>query len=196
MAGRLCFHSLALDQTPAGMAMSIIDGRFLTEPPEAALAAGHQAKVPVMIGANDLPIGIARSKDDLFAWFGENAQAARKAYDPLGRQTLDELEQQVFADKIMVEPVRHFADEATRAGQPLWLCLFAYVSEARGQNMGAWLRNSIRLLLGTVRTDRRSKRRRSSSGRGTIQVTTVRQLLDQKGRETCSSTNSKAGSET
>jgi len=37
----------------------------------------------------------------------------------------------------MVEPMRHFADEMARAGQPVWLYRFAYVSEAqRGANMG------------------------------------------------------------
>jgi hypothetical protein len=33
--------------------MPIVDGRFLVEPVEAALAAGHQAMVPTIIGAND-----------------------------------------------------------------------------------------------------------------------------------------------
>jgi hypothetical protein len=33
--------------------MSIVDGRFLGEPVEAAPAAGHQAMVLTMIGADD-----------------------------------------------------------------------------------------------------------------------------------------------
>src|SRR5262249_11960075 len=51
-------RALAAGTTPPGMAMSIIDGHFLPERPEAALAAGRQAMVPVIIGANDrdLPI--------------------------------------------------------------------------------------------------------------------------------------------
>ncbi len=52
-------------------------------------------------------------------------------------QALDEVKQQVFADRTLVEPARHFANEMTRAGQPAWLYRFAYVSESqRGQNMG------------------------------------------------------------
>jgi len=130
---------LALGRKPAGMAMMIVDGQFLVETPEAALAAGRQAMVPVMVGANDrdLPVGVASSKDDLFALFGPDAAVARHAYDPLGSQTLDELKQQVFADRTLVEPARHLANEMARTGQQVWLYRFAYVSEAqRGQNMG------------------------------------------------------------
>lgn len=100
--------------------MSIIDGRLLTEPVETSLLAGHQAMVPTIIDATDrdLPIGTAASKEQLFALFGPDTSAARKVYDPLGDQTLDELKQQVFANRTMTEPMRHFANEMARAGQP------------------------------------------------------------------------------
>ena len=130
---------LATGSTPPGMVMSIIDGRFLVERPETAVAGGRLAIVPVIIGANDgdLPIGTAGSKDELFANFGPDADAARKLYNPRGDQSLDELKQQVFADRTLVESSRHFANDAARTGQPVWLYRFAYVSEAqRGQNMG------------------------------------------------------------
>jgi para-nitrobenzyl esterase len=131
---------LSAGTTPEGMAMSIIDGRFLVERPEAALAGARQSRVPVIIGANDrdLPIGTAKSKEELFALFGPSSGHAKQIYDPLGDQTLDELKQQVFADRTMTEPVRYFANLAMRAGQPVWLYRFAYVPEAlRGQMMGA-----------------------------------------------------------
>jgi hypothetical protein len=86
---------------------SMRDGKLVVEAPEAALAAGHQAKVPVMIGANDrdLGAGSAESKEVLFARFGASAATARKLYDPGGDQTLDELQQQAFADMtLMVSP--------------------------------------------------------------------------------------------
>jgi para-nitrobenzyl esterase len=132
--------ALSAGMVPNGMAMSIIDGRFLVEQPEAAVAAGRQAKIPIMIGATDrdLAIGTAHSKDELFANFGPDAAEARRQYDPNGDQTLDELKQQVFADRTLVEPARHFAKEMARSGQPVWLYRFAYVSEGqRGQLKGA-----------------------------------------------------------
>src|SRR5262249_36808659 len=53
-------------------------------------------------------------------------------------QTLEELKQQIFADKAMLEPARHFADEMARAGQKVWLYRFAYMAQMqRGQSLGA-----------------------------------------------------------
>ncbi|MBY5399550.1 carboxylesterase family protein [Rhizobium leguminosarum] len=115
-----------------GISGAMIDGRFLLETPEAAFAAGRQAPVPVIVGANDRDLGIgeAATKDDLFALFGNHAAEARSLYDPSGQQTLDELKQQVLADKTLVEPSRHLADELVRAGQPTWWYRFSYVAEA------------------------------------------------------------------
>jgi para-nitrobenzyl esterase len=116
-----------------GVAGPIRDGTFVLEAPEAAFAAGRQAMVPVMIGANagDLGIGRAKSKDELFALFGADADQARKLYDPQGDEPLDALKQQVFADKTMIEPARHLANEMARAGQPTWLYRFSYVAESQ-----------------------------------------------------------------
>ena len=132
--------ALSVDKLILGFAGPIHDGKLVIETPAAAIAAGHQAMVPVMIGANDrdLGIGSAVKKDALFAIFGAYAAEARKLYDPRGDQTLDELKQQVFADRTMTEPVRFFADQVARAGQPVWLYRFSYVPESqRGTLKGA-----------------------------------------------------------
>ena len=131
--------SLSAGDPRSGFAV-IRDGKLVVEAPEVALASGHQAMVPVIIGANDrdLWFGTANSKDELFAIFGPNAAKAAKIYDPNGDQSLDELEQQVFSDIWMTEPARHLADEMARAGQPTWLYRFSYVAEAhRGELKGA-----------------------------------------------------------
>jgi para-nitrobenzyl esterase len=123
----------------SGFASEIRDGKLVVEVPDMALTAGHQAMVPVVIGANDrdLWVGIANSKDDLFAAFGPDAAEARKLYDPRGDQTLEELKQQALADETLVEPARHLADTLARSGQPVWLYRFAYVSQAqRAKNIG------------------------------------------------------------
>jgi para-nitrobenzyl esterase len=116
----------------AGIAGSMIDGKLIIETPEAAFAAGQWAKVPIIIGANDrdLAVGVADSTDQLFAVFGSQAEEARKLYDPKGDQPLDELKQQVFADRTMTEPARHLADVVAQGGQPVWLYRFSYVAEA------------------------------------------------------------------
>jgi len=132
--------SLSAGNPRSGFAGPIHDGKFVVESPEAALASGLQAMVPVIIGANDrdLGFGSANSKNGLFAIFGPNAAEASKIYDPNGDRSLDELKQQVFADKWMTEPARHLADEMARAGQPAWLYRFSYVAKAlRGKLKGA-----------------------------------------------------------
>jgi para-nitrobenzyl esterase len=115
-----------------GFAGTIRDGRLIVAAPEEVLAKGRQAMVPVMVGADDrdLDIGTANSKDELFALFGPYVEEARKLYDPKGSQTLDELKQQVFADKTFVEPSRHLANEMVRAGLPTWWYRFSYVAES------------------------------------------------------------------
>jgi len=125
--------ALSIGRLIVGFAGSIHDGKLVVETPEAAVAAGHQAMVPVMIGANDLDLGVgaATEKDAVFAVFGAYAADARRLYDPRGDQTLDELKQQVFADRTMTEPVRFFADQVARAGQPVWLYRFSYVPESQ-----------------------------------------------------------------
>jgi para-nitrobenzyl esterase len=124
--------ALSAGKNPSGMPMSIIDGRLLPETVEAAVRAGHQAQIPFIIGANDrdIPLGTAGSKNQLFAIFGPDAAAAKKLYDPHDGQTLDELKQQVFADKTMTEPARNVANLLARTDQPVYLYRFAYVNEA------------------------------------------------------------------
>jgi len=119
-----------------GVAGSMVDGKVVEQTPEAAIAAGEWAKVPVIVGANnrDLSVGVANSKDELFAIFGASADEARRLYDPNGDQSFEELKQQVFADRTMTEPARHLADLVAKAGQPVWLYRFSYVAEALRSN--------------------------------------------------------------
>ena len=132
--------ALAAGKPLIGVAGPMLDGKFIVEAPEFVLAAGREAKVAVMIGATDRDHaqGSADSKDELFAIFGANAGEARKLYDPQGDQTLDELKQQVFCDKIHIESARYLADEVARAGRPAYLYRFSYVAESeRGKVKGA-----------------------------------------------------------
>ena len=122
-----------------GFSSSMIDGKFLTDTPDALLKAGSWAKVPVLVGANsaDLGVGVATTKDELFALFGDKADAARKLYDPDGTADFDELKVQVLADKTLVEPSRHLADLVAASGEPIWWYRFSYVATAaREQQKG------------------------------------------------------------
>jgi para-nitrobenzyl esterase len=138
--GKAELAAIATRKLIVGMAGPMRDGKLVVEAPETALEAGREAKVPVMIGTTDrdLALGSAGNKDELFAIFGANAAEARKLYDPQGDQTLDELKQQVFADRSQTEPAHHLADAVARAGHPVYLYRFSYVAESmRGQMKGA-----------------------------------------------------------
>jgi para-nitrobenzyl esterase len=122
-----------------GVSGAILDGQVFPETPEAAYAAGRQAMVPLIVGANsaDLGVGLAASKDDLFALFGRQAAEARAVYDPDGSVPLELLTDQVLGQGTLIEPSRHVADEAARAAQPTWWYRFSYVADsARADQWG------------------------------------------------------------
>ena len=55
--------SLASGKPILGVPGSIIDGRLVPAAPETLLAAGKQAPVPVMVGANDRDLGLGVATD-------------------------------------------------------------------------------------------------------------------------------------
>ncbi|CAG2159842.1 carboxylesterase/lipase family protein [Cupriavidus numazuensis] len=132
-SAREVIAGLSSGKLPDGFPTAILDGKFLVRSADEALATGQWNKVPVMVGANsrDLGVGMAMTKEDLFALFGSRAEEARRLYDPHGTLMFDELKQQVLADKTLVEPARHLADMVAASGQPVWLYRFSYVAESQ-----------------------------------------------------------------
>ena len=116
-----------------GLSFCIVDGRLVVESPEMAIRRGHQAMVPVIVGANDADIAAsaASSKDELFALFGSLTWQARALYDPRGDASLETLIQAVISDRTMVEPSRNLAELMAKAGQPAFFYRFSYVAEAQ-----------------------------------------------------------------
>jgi para-nitrobenzyl esterase len=117
----------------AGSAM--IDGTIVVGEPGDLIKSGAAPDVPIIIGttALDLPLYFPPSKIDPFAFFGDEADAARVAYNATG--TLD---QQAFlltllsisTDITMHEPARFVAREMTAAGNPAWLYRFTYTAQS------------------------------------------------------------------
>ena len=127
---------IALFQPPPGertyVGGPMRDGQIVTGTPGQSFEAGIQAPVPVMIGTTSADIGFstAATKDELFAPFGANAAAARRAYDPDGTIPLKALGATIAADRGMTEPARYAAEEISNAGQSAYLYRFSYVAEA------------------------------------------------------------------
>ncbi|MBL8550227.1 MAG: carboxylesterase family protein [Hyphomonadaceae bacterium] len=110
----------------------MVDGKLIIDDAETVFAAGGQAMVPTLIGANDLDIGFgpAQDKAALFATFGADAGRARALYDPTGAADFRSVAQGVYADRLMVEPARHVADVMANAGQPAFHYRFSYAAES------------------------------------------------------------------
>ena len=109
------------------------DGRLVVDAPGAAYAAGRQAKVPLMIGANSDDIGAAsaKSKDEAFAEFGTNAGKVRAAYDRDGTKSLARLNAEIGMDCVMIEPARYVAASFARQGIPSYEYRFSYTATPR-----------------------------------------------------------------
>jgi para-nitrobenzyl esterase len=163
----------SMKQADAIYSGPMIDGKLRLQDPGAAYRAGKQLRIPVIVGATDLDIGFGsdeKTKDELFATFGANANAARKAYDPHGNLTLTDLAGAIDRDRMMLEPARFVARILSRdrsaaegipgsaggatwdAGQPVWEFRFSYVAESmRSQWPGAPHASEIPFVFDTVR---------------------------------------------
>ncbi len=131
----------------------VIDGVTVFSTEGDALAQGKQARVPVMIGATSADIGFlpARTKDDIFAIFGDKSSRARELYDADGSLSFQALLFKVGGDRTMVEPARYAAGKIATTGQPAWHYRFGYVAESmRNQWAGAPHATDIPYFFNTV----------------------------------------------
>ena len=111
----------------------IIDGKIKLSVVDQAIRQGHAARIPVMIGttSGDLGVPTGQTKDELFAQFGANAQAARQAFDLNGVRSADEVREEITRDRLLTEPARFVAQEVAKSGKPAWLYRFSYIPVSR-----------------------------------------------------------------
>jgi para-nitrobenzyl esterase len=132
----------------------MIDGQVIVETAQAALLAGHQMKIPVMVGATNRDIGIsfARTMQEVMAPFGFNGFRAIGAYDPQHTNDVKAVGAAVASDRLMVEPARFIARQVALAGQPAYEYRFGYVAVSmRGQWDGAPHASEIPFVFDTVK---------------------------------------------
>jgi para-nitrobenzyl esterase len=134
----------------------MIDGTIVPDDIDAAFAAGRQAKVPYVIGANDLEFGFmplpAERVDEMLAGFGADRDRALALYDAAGTGKKGVIGMHIMSDMAMVEPARFLARLTAAAGQPTWAYRFSYVAGSlRGKVAGALHATEIPFVFGTVR---------------------------------------------
>lgn len=113
----------------------ILDGKMVVETAETAYNSGRQAKVPLMIGSSSAEIGggfinNSKSKEELFAQFGELEAEAKAAYDPNGDKEFNEVLTKFTTDWGWGEPVRMTARAFLSANEPVYVWQFGYVPPA------------------------------------------------------------------
>jgi para-nitrobenzyl esterase len=129
----------------------MIDGAIVAETPEQAFQAGRQAKVPLVIGANDAELAFFTPPpaqiDTMLAQLGDAKDAVVAAYgskDAVGRSWM--------SDNVMVEPARAMARLHAAAGVPTWQYRFSYVATSlRGKVAGALHATEIPFVFSTVK---------------------------------------------
>jgi para-nitrobenzyl esterase len=109
----------------------IVDGKVFLDQPEKFLREGKVAKIPLVIGTTgrDFALLIGKSKDNVFGLFGKRANEARAVYDPDGRKSAEDVNQEVGSDQVMNEPARFMAQSMTGAGSKTWVYRFYYVAD-------------------------------------------------------------------
>jgi para-nitrobenzyl esterase len=113
----------------------ILDGKLVTETAESAYKAGRQPNVPLIIGNCSAEIGgpfvsNAKTKEELFASFGEFEAEAKSTYDPEGNKSFDEVITKFNTDWVWGEPARFTARAFVAKRAPAYIYQFGYVPAA------------------------------------------------------------------
>lgn len=108
-----------------------MDGHLVTEDIAAGFAAGHESRIPLIIGSND-----DETRYDSELEVKETLSASGESIDDLGKLYPDatrssDVAASFYTDKVFSEPVRMLARLHAATGAPTFRYRFAYVPEAR-----------------------------------------------------------------
>lgn len=119
-----------LGKSPRSFA-PMMDGRLVTEDLAPGFAAGHQSRIPLIIGSNDDETGFGNRSDleEELASSGIPGGELRKLYFDLARPS--DLAARFYTDKVFSEPARLLARLHVASGALAFRYRFAYVPEAR-----------------------------------------------------------------
>lgn len=112
----------------------MLDGSLVTEEIAAGFAAGHQSRIPLIVGSNDDETGFDSEPDikEEVASSGLAGDELRNIYPDLARPS--ELAARFYTDRVFSEPARMLARLHATSGAATFRYRFAYVPEARRAN--------------------------------------------------------------
>ena len=111
-----------------------MDGILVREDVATGFAAGHESRIPLMIGSNDDETRFDGEREikETLASSGESSDELRQLYPDITRPS--ERAARFYTDKVFSEPVRLLARLHAATGAPTFRYRFAYVTEARRTN--------------------------------------------------------------
>jgi para-nitrobenzyl esterase len=117
----------------------ILDGRYVQGGIAEGFAAGKQAKVPLLIGGNSNEASLFRPQAAaLDAIPAARKDAAMAAFDPKGVGNKLQIVNDMATRQYITEPDRAISRAQAKAGAPVYLYYFSYVTPAqRGTSLGA-----------------------------------------------------------
>jgi para-nitrobenzyl esterase len=132
----------------------MIDGQLFVESSQSAFEAGRQAKVPLIIGANDNDLAYPQGNTvaELLAVFGSQSDKAKLLYDPENMNSVHDIGIRVASDRSEVEPARFVSRLLTQQDQHVFLYRFSYVATSmRDQWPGATHASEVPYVFDTVK---------------------------------------------
>jgi para-nitrobenzyl esterase len=131
----------------------MVDGRLIVADTDLLFGGGGQARVPLLIGSNNLELGmipgIGLMTVPTLKTFGADQARLRKLYDPDGGDK--QLTLHLLSDVSFSEPARFYADAHAATGTPTWLYRFSYVPTARrADQAGAGHTDEIPYIFDTI----------------------------------------------
>ena len=122
-----------LEKSPRSFA-PVVDASLVTEDIAAGFAAGHESRIPLIIGSNDDETSFDGEPEikEALSSSGQSIEELRKLYPEASKRS--DLAASFYTDKVFSEPVRLLARLHAATGAPTFRYRFAYVPEARRGN--------------------------------------------------------------
>lgn len=127
--------------------LNIVDGQVVPQPVMDAFAAGRQARVPLIVGANSAEFFWVTADNPVDGTLDDGIPEDQRPALIAAYGGPDVYRAHVISDLLFVEPARQIARLHARTGAPTWLYRFDVVSAAAPQEPGgaghAWDRQYV-----------------------------------------------------
>jgi para-nitrobenzyl esterase len=140
--------------TAPGRPFPVMDGKLYAETVIQGFTAGHEAKIPLIIGGNSNEASLTRpTAATLEAMPADKQAAILKVFDPAGTGDKARAINDLVTVQTITEPDRAIARLHAAHGQPTWTYYFSYVpaAEKARKPFGAAHTDEVRFVFGQPR---------------------------------------------